>query len=73
MTTFFFNIDQGCAMAEVVSYQPLTAAAQVHAWVNPVGFVVDKVALGQVSLQALWFSPVNIIPPCAPQTKLKKN
>jgi hypothetical protein len=27
-----------------------------------VGFVVDKVALGQVSLQALHFYPVNIIP-----------
>jgi hypothetical protein len=30
-------------------------------WVY-VTFVVDKVALGQVFLQALWFSPVNIIP-----------
>jgi hypothetical protein len=28
-----------------------------------VGFVVDKVALGQVFLRVLWFSPVNIIPP----------
>jgi hypothetical protein len=28
-----------------------------------VGFVVDKVALGQVFLQVLQFSPVNIIPP----------
>jgi hypothetical protein len=28
-----------------------------------VGFVVDKVALGQVLFQILWFSPVNIIPP----------
>jgi hypothetical protein len=28
-----------------------------------VGFVVDKVALGQVFLRILWFSPVNIIPP----------
>jgi hypothetical protein len=28
-----------------------------------VGFVVDKVALGQVFLQLLWFSPVSIIPP----------
>jgi hypothetical protein len=25
-------------------------------------FAVDKVALGQVLLQVLWFSPVNIIP-----------
>jgi hypothetical protein len=28
-----------------------------------VGFVVDKVALGQASLQVLWFYPVGIIPP----------
>jgi hypothetical protein len=28
-----------------------------------VGFVVDKVALGQVSLQVLRFPPVNSIPP----------
>jgi branched-subunit amino acid transport protein len=28
-----------------------------------VGFVVDKVTLGQVFLQVLQFSPVNIIPP----------
>jgi hypothetical protein len=28
-----------------------------------VGFVVDKVALGQVFLRLLRFSPVNIIPP----------
>jgi len=27
------------------------------------GFVVDKVALGQVSLRVLWFSPLNINPP----------
>jgi hypothetical protein len=28
-----------------------------------VGFVVDKVALGQVFLRVLRFSPVNFIPP----------
>jgi hypothetical protein len=28
-----------------------------------VGFMVDKVALGKVFLQVLWFSPVSIIPP----------
>jgi hypothetical protein len=28
-----------------------------------VGFVLDKVVLGQVLLQVLWFSPANIIPP----------
>jgi hypothetical protein len=29
-----------------------------------VGFVVDKVALGQVSLRVHQISPVSIIPPC---------
>jgi hypothetical protein len=60
-------------MAQAVSHQPLTAAAWVRAQVIPVGFVVDKVALGQVFLRVLQFSPVNIIPPWAPLfRKLKK-
>jgi hypothetical protein len=28
-----------------------------------VGFVVDKMAVGQVCLQVLWFSQISIIPP----------
>jgi hypothetical protein len=52
-------------MAQAVSRRPLTAAAGVRAQVNPVGFVVDKVALGQVFLRVLRFSPVTIIPPWA--------
>jgi hypothetical protein len=52
-------------MAQAVSRRPLTAAAWVRARVNPVGFVVDKAALGQVCLRVLRFSPVNIIPPRA--------
>jgi hypothetical protein len=52
-------------MVQAVSRWPLTVVTQVHAQVNPVGFVVDKVALGQVSLQVIRFSPVNIIPPSA--------
>jgi hypothetical protein len=35
-------------MAQAVSRRPLTAAAWVRAQVNPVGFVVDKVALGMI-------------------------
>jgi hypothetical protein len=63
----------GRAMAQAVNRRPVTAAAWVRAQVNPVGFVVDKVALGQVFLRVLRFSPVNIIPPCAPLLrKLKK-
>jgi hypothetical protein len=57
----------------VVSRRPVTAAARVRIQVNPVGFVVDKVALGQVYLGVLQFSPVSIIPPWAPHfRKLKK-
>jgi hypothetical protein len=63
----------GCAMAQAVGRRPLTTAAWVRAHVNPVGFVVDKVALGQVFLRVLRFSPVNIIPPWAQLfQKLKK-
>jgi hypothetical protein len=39
----------GRAMAQAVSRRPLIAAARVRARVNPVGFVVDKVALGHIS------------------------
>jgi hypothetical protein len=39
------------------------APAWVRAQVNPVGFVVDEVALGQVFLRVFRFAPVNIIPP----------
>jgi hypothetical protein len=38
--------------------RPVFASGSIH-----VGFVVDKVALGQVFLRVLRFSPVNIIPP----------
>jgi hypothetical protein len=60
-------------MAQAVSRRPLTAAAWVRSQVNPVGFVVDEVALGQDFLRVLRFSPVSIIPPWAPPfRKLKK-
>jgi hypothetical protein len=49
-------------MAQAVSRRPLTAAAWVRAQVNPEGFVVDKVALGQIFLRVFRFSPVNITP-----------
>jgi hypothetical protein len=52
-------------MAQAVRRRPLTAAAWVRARVNPVGFVVDEVALGQVFLRVLRFSPVSIILPWA--------
>jgi hypothetical protein len=45
-------------MAQAVSRQPLTAGARVH-----VGFMVDKMALGQLCLRVLRFSPVSIILP----------
>jgi hypothetical protein len=37
-----------------------------------VGFVVDKVALGQVFPRVLWFSPVNFIPPVLNYTEKQK-
>jgi hypothetical protein len=48
-------------MAQAVSRRPPTAEARVRS--VHVGFVVDKVALGQVFLRVLRFSPVNFIPP----------
>jgi hypothetical protein len=53
-------------MAQAVSRRPLTAEARyapgsVHVW-----FVVDKVALGHVSLRVIRVSPVSIIPPWLP-------
>jgi hypothetical protein len=63
----------GRAMAQAVSRRPLTAAARVRAHVNPVGFMAEKVALGQVFIRVLQFSPVNIIPSWASHSrKLKK-
>jgi hypothetical protein len=64
---------KGRAMAQAVSRRPLFTAVRVCTQVNPVGFVVDKVALGQAFLRVLRFSPVSIIPPWAPIfRKLKK-
>jgi hypothetical protein len=45
-------------VADLSSQRPGFAPGSIH-----VGFVVDKVALGQVFLRVLRFSPVNIIPP----------
>jgi hypothetical protein len=50
-------------MAQAVSRLPSFPEAQVQSRVSPCGIVVDKVALGQVFLRALQFSPVNLIPP----------
>jgi hypothetical protein len=61
-------------MAQAVSRRPLTAAARVHGPGQSVGFVVDKVALGQVFLRVLRLSLVNIFQLCAPHSEnLKKN
>jgi hypothetical protein len=48
----------GRAMSQAVSRRPLTAPGSVH-----VGFVVDKVALGQVFPRVRRFFPVNFITP----------
>jgi hypothetical protein len=59
----------GRAIAQAVSRWPLASAARVRTRVNPVGFVVDRVALGQVFLRVLRFSLVNIIPTWAPHSE----
>jgi hypothetical protein len=53
----------GRAMAQTVSRRLLTAEARVGPGSVHVGFVLDKVALGQVFPRVLWFSPVSFIPP----------
>jgi hypothetical protein len=50
-------------MARTVSRRPLTAEARVHARASPRGICGDIVALGQVFLRFLRFSPVNVSPP----------
>jgi hypothetical protein len=45
-------------MAQAVSHQPLTAETWVHVWSVHVGFLVDRVALGQGSAVSIlqWLS-----------------
>jgi hypothetical protein len=60
-------------MAQAVSRQHLTVAAWVHTQANPLGFVVDKVALGTGFSPSSSVSPVNNIPLWDPLfRKLKK-
>jgi hypothetical protein len=50
-------------MAQAVSRRPLTAEALFDHGLVHLGFVVVKVALGQVFPRVLRFSPVNFILP----------
>jgi hypothetical protein len=50
-------------MAQVVSRRPAPRRPGFTPGSIRVGFVVDKVALGQVFLRGPRFSPVSIIPP----------
>ena len=59
-------------MAHVVSRRSLTAKARIRSRGVHVEFVVDKVALGQVSPRVLRFSPVSFIPPVLHYTKNEK-
>jgi hypothetical protein len=67
-STHLPSLPIGRAMAQAVIRRPLTTVAWVRSQVNPVGFVVGKVALGQVFLRVLRFSSVYIIPPWAPES-----
>jgi hypothetical protein len=51
------------AMARVFSFRLLIADNRVRIQASPVGFVVDKVALGPVSLPVLRFSHFSIASP----------
>jgi hypothetical protein len=55
--------NSGRAMVQAVSRRPLTAEARFDTGSVHVKFLVEKVALGQVFLRVLPFSPVNLIPP----------
>jgi hypothetical protein len=59
-------------MAQAVSRRPLTAEVPVRFRSVHVGFVVDKVALGQVFPRVLRFSPVSFIPPVLHYTEKRK-
>jgi hypothetical protein len=50
-------------MVQEISHRPLIAEDQVRAPVSPCGFVVDRVALGQVFLRVLRLPLVTIILP----------
>jgi hypothetical protein len=49
---------QGCAMAQAVSCQPLTAEAWVHAWVSLCGICEGQGGTGT------GFSPSSLVFPC---------
>jgi hypothetical protein len=59
-------------MAQAVSHRPPTAEAAFDPGSVLVGFVVYKVALGQVFPRVLRFSPVNFIPPVLHYTEKGK-
>jgi hypothetical protein len=50
----------GFAMAEVVSCYVLTTEALFDTKAVCVQFVVDRVALGQIFITELWFSPCDL-------------
>jgi hypothetical protein len=60
-------------MAQAVSRRPATAEARARYRLSPLGFVVDKVVLGQVFPRVLQFSPVIFFPPVLHYLKKDKN
>jgi hypothetical protein len=58
----------GPAIAQTVSRRLLTATARVRAQSGNVGFVVDKMALGNVFLRVLQFPLPSIIPAKSPSS-----
>jgi hypothetical protein len=61
-----FTCIKGCVIAQAVSSWLPTAAVRVRARVWQVGFVVDKVALGQVFSEYFGFPMPNFTPSNSP-------
>jgi hypothetical protein len=60
-------------MTQAVSRRPPTAEARFDSGSVHVGFVVDKVELGQVFPRVFRFSPVDFIPPVLHYLEKLKN
>jgi hypothetical protein len=64
------NLMTARAIAQVISHRLLTAEARVRSRKVHVGCVVDKVALGQISLRGLRFPSVSTIYRCSKFTQV---
>jgi hypothetical protein len=61
MFTTVLKISKNCNGSD--SHKLLTQKAWVLSQSNPRGFIVNRVAMGQVFLRVLQFTPLSIVPP----------